>query len=55
MIFGFPRAQLIDGLGFEQTDDRLGQRIVIAVTNAASRGHTVALTGIRLMLLGPDA
>lgn len=35
LIFGFPRSEVVDDLGFEQTDDRLGQRVIIAVTRTA--------------------
>ena len=35
LIFGLPRPEAGNGLSFEQADNRLGQRIVIAVIDAA--------------------
>src|SRR5258705_6720565 len=34
---GFPRPQVVDDLGLVQADDRLGQRVVVGVADAAYR------------------
>lgn len=44
LILGFPWPQSIDDFGFEQADDRLGQRIVIAVADLPTDGSNRAST-----------
>ena len=40
---GTPRSASMDHLGFEQADHCLGERVVIAVSNAADRGLDTSL------------